>query len=149
MASLKKRGTTYYAQYYLGGEQKRVSLGTSSLQIAKEKIRQIESALARGTDIPLPTKTPIAEVVKAYVDYLHIVKTPRNAQRDIYYLRETFGQDIPALKLKNEKISEKGKKRPCRKRPIIIQTNYFEQITTADIAQHIAAQVRNKGLAPR
>lgn len=149
MASLKKRGSTYYAQYYLGGEQKRVSLGTGSLQIAKEKIRQIESALARGTDIPLPTKTPIAEVVKAYVEYLHTVKTPRNAQRDIYYLRETFGQVCPPLKLKNEKISEKGKKCPCHKRPAIIQTNYFEQITTADIAQHIAAQVRNKGLAPK
>lgn len=149
MASLKKRGKTYYAQYYLGGEQKRVSLGTNSLQVAKEKIRQIESALARGTDIPLPTKTPIAEVVAAYCDYLHTVKTHRNAQRDIYYLRESFGPICPTLKLKNNKISEKGKKRPCRKHPAYIQTNYFEQITTADIAQHIAAQVRNKGLAPK
>ncbi len=149
MASLKKRGKTYYAQYYLGGEQKRVSLGTNSLQIAKEKIRQIESALARGTDIPLPTKTPIAEVVAAYVQHLHTVKTHRNAQRDIYYLRETFGPICPAIKLKNDKISEKGKKRPCRNRPGTIQTNYFEQITTADIAQHIAAQVRSKGLAPK
>ncbi len=148
MACLKKRGKTYYAQYYLGGVQKRVSLGTNSLQVAKEKIRQIESAMARGTDIPLPTKTPIADVVKAYVDYLHTVKTPRNAQRDIYYLREAFGPVCPTLKLKNENISAKGKKRPGRS-PGIIQTNYFEQITTTDIAQHIATQVRNKGLAPK
>jgi integrase len=149
MASLKKRGRTYYAQYYLGGQQKRVSLGTDSLQIAKEKIRQIESALARGTDIPLPTRTPVAEVVAAYVEYLYTVKTPRNAQRDVFYLRETFGPICPALKLKNKKISERGKKRPCRNRPSLVQSYHFEQITTADIAQHIAAQVRAKGLAPK
>lgn len=149
MASLKKRGKTYYAQYYFGGQQKRISLSTDSLQIAKEKIRQIESALARGTDIPLPTRTPVADVVAAYVEYLYTVKTPRNAQRDVFYLRETFGPICPALKLKNEKISERGKKRPCRNRHAYVQVNHFEQITTADIAQHIAAQVRAKGLAPK
>ncbi|MFA5517141.1 MAG: hypothetical protein WDA20_12715 [Desulfuromonadales bacterium] len=95
MASLKRRGKTYYAQYYLGGQQKRVCLGTESLQIAKEKIRQIESALARGTDIPLPTKTPIPEILTAYVQQLRAVKTERNAQRDIFYLREAFGRSAP------------------------------------------------------
>ncbi len=59
MASLRKRGNVYYAQYYVGKRQKRVSLETSSLQVAKEKIRQIESALVREVDIPLPTKTPV------------------------------------------------------------------------------------------
>lgn len=149
MASLKKRGTTYYAQYYQGGQQKRVSLGTGSLQIAKEKIRQIESALARGTDIPLPTKTPIPEIVTAYVAHLRTIRTERNAQRDIYYLREAFGPICPALKLKNENISKKAKKRPAKDAPKPILANHFEQITTADIAQHIAAQVRSKGLAPK
>ena len=82
MASLKQRGKTYYAQYNLGGQQKRVSLHTSSLQIAKEKIRQIESAIARGTDIPLPTRTTVHQVFKAYVQFLNTVKIPRNIQRD-------------------------------------------------------------------
>ena len=47
MASLKKRGNIYYEQYYVGGKKKRVSLETSSLQIAKEKLRQHESARFR------------------------------------------------------------------------------------------------------
>ena len=149
MASLKKRGTTYYAQYYLGGQQKRVCLGTESLQIAKEKIRQIESALARGTDIPLPTKTPIPEILTAYVQQLRAVKTERNAQRDIFYLREAFGPVCPAVQLKSANVSANARRRPCRNRPQPIQTNHFEQITTADIAQHIAVQVRSKGLAPQ
>ena len=97
MASLKKRGKTYYAQYYVGSKQKRVCLNTTTLQIAKEKLRQIESSLMRGTQLPLPTKTPIGKIVAAYVDYLYTVKTPRNTQRDIYYLRETFGVGLPFL----------------------------------------------------
>lgn len=149
MASLKKRGKVYYAQYYQGGKQIRKCLDTESLQIAKEKIRQIESALSRGAEIPLATKTPIAEVVAAYAEYLRSVKLERNAQRDLYYLREAFGPICPAIQLKNPKISEKGKKRPTLNPPKPILANHFEQITTADIAQHIAAQVRTKALAPK
>lgn len=37
MASLKKRGKNYYAQDYVGSRQLRVSLHTTSLQVAKEK----------------------------------------------------------------------------------------------------------------
>jgi hypothetical protein len=126
MACLKKRGKTYYAQYNLGGQQMRVSLHTSSLQIAKEKIRQIESAIARGTDIPLPTRTPLAQVVKAYVQHLSTVKTPRNVQRDIHYLRSTFGPICPELELKNTKISQKGIKRPNKEYVAPIEVNFFE-----------------------
>lgn len=145
MASLKKRGKTYYAQYYQGGQQKRVSLRTSTLQVAKEKIRRIESALMQGSDIPLPT----TEVVTAYVEHLRTIRAERNVQRDTYYLREAFGSICPAISIKNSRISQKAKKRPCKDIPKPILANYFEQVTTADIAQHIASQVRSKGLAPK
>jgi integrase len=149
MASLKKRGKTYYAQYYVGSRQRRVSLHTTSLQVAKEKIRQIESAQARGTDIPLPTRTPLAKVLKAYILNLNTVKTPRNVQRDIHYLRSTFGPICPEMELKNKKISQKGIKRPGKDYVPTIEVNFFEQITTFDIANFIASQVRSKGLAPK
>jgi len=149
MACLKKRGKTYYAQYYVGSRQRRVSLHTTSLQVAKEKIRQIESAQARGTDIPLPTRTPLAKVLKAYIQNLNTVKTPRNVQRDIHYLRSTFGPICPEMELKNKKISQKGIKRPGKDYVPPIEVNFFEQITTFDIANFIASQVRNKGLAPK
>ena len=51
MAGLIRRNKTYYAVYYVGGKQKRVCLHTSSLQIAKEKVRQIESSQLKGEDI--------------------------------------------------------------------------------------------------
>ena len=46
MASLKKRGKNYYAQVYVNGKQRRISLQTTSYKIAAEKHRQIESAHA-------------------------------------------------------------------------------------------------------
>lgn len=60
MASLKRRGKQYYAQYYVGTNQKRINLDTTSLTVAKERLRQLESSLYRGEDIPLPTRTPIS-----------------------------------------------------------------------------------------
>jgi hypothetical protein len=83
MASLRERRGIYYAQYYVGSKQKRVSLHTSSLQIAKAKLRQIESAFARGEDNPLPTRTPIHQIVAAYVQHIRTIKTAKSAQTDI------------------------------------------------------------------
>ncbi len=114
MAGLIKRGNIYHALYYVGKKQKRVSLETSNLQLAKEKLRQIESSLYRGGDSPLPTKTPIATVVANYIEHMWSRKTARSVERDIYYLRETFGPICPDLTLKNPKISAKGKKCPSR-----------------------------------
>ncbi len=47
MAGLVKRGKKYYALYYVGKKQKRVSLNSTSLQIAKDRIRKIEDAQVR------------------------------------------------------------------------------------------------------
>ncbi|RII27749.1 MAG: hypothetical protein CXR31_05850 [Geobacter sp.] len=149
MASLVKRGNVYYAQYMKGGKAKRVSLETDSLRIAKEKVRNIESAFFRGDDVSLPTKTPIAQVVTAYIEYMKTRKTARSVERDTYYLREAFGPICQALALKNAKISAKGKKRPTRHAPQYIEANYFEQITTADISSFISVRVRRQVLAPK
>ena len=117
MASLIKRGNFYYAQYMVGKKAKRVSLETSSLQLAKDKVRQLESSFYRGGDNPLPTKTPIADVVTDYIEYMGTRKTARSVVRDTYYLRESFGPICPALTLKNAKISVNGKKHPTRQAP--------------------------------
>ena len=80
MASLKKRGKVFYAQYYVGKSQKRISLQTTSLQIAKEKLRQIESSLYRDDGLGLPTRTPIEKILNAYVEHIRTVKTAKSAQ---------------------------------------------------------------------
>ncbi|WP_306533803.1 hypothetical protein [Geobacter sp.] len=96
MARLIKRGKTYYAQYYLG-KQKRVNLHTSIPQIAKEKLRQLESSLLRGDDIPLPTRNPLPTVLSAFTNHLYATKQPKNADKIVSYLRAIFGPIAPEL----------------------------------------------------
>jgi hypothetical protein len=77
MAGLYKREKNYYAMCYVGSRKHRISLQTDSLQLAKEKIRQIESGLARGGDCPLPTRTPIKDLLNAYIEHIRGYKTAR------------------------------------------------------------------------
>ena len=111
MASLRTRNGFYYIQYYVGGRQRRKALRTKVLQIAKEKLRQFESARAQGDDNPLPTRTPIAEIVSAYVQHIRQHKTPKSAQTDVYYLREVFGPICQALQITSRKPS--AERKPC------------------------------------
>jgi hypothetical protein len=155
VASLRKRGGVFYAQYYVGGKQRRVSLETEVLQVAKEKVRQLESSLSRGDGVPLPTRTPIAEVVGAYVEHVRAVKTPKSAQTNVYYLRDAFGPICPALEITSRKVGARAKKRPSkpgqdrRRRAQVIESPYFKQITNASIVAFISAQVQSRGLAPK
>ena len=156
MASLKKRGDSYYVQYYLPGKiQRRVNLHTDSFQIAKEKLRRFESAQASGGLVALPTRTPLDEIVNAYVQHIRTIKKPKSAQTDIYYLRDLFGPICEALKITSRKISAKAKKRPPkpgqdrRFTATVIETPYFEQITTAQISTFISGRTQSRGLAPK
>lgn len=155
MASLVRRGKYYSIQYYLGGKLRRLAAGTTVYQVAKEKLRQLESAQARGEDNPLPSRTPIAQVLTAYVQYIRTIKTPKSAQTDIYYLRDAFGPICEAVQVTSRKVSATCKKRPPkpgqdrRRRAITIEADSFEQITTAQIAMFISGQVQSRGLAPK
>ena len=83
MASLIKRGDFYHLQWYQGEKKRRKSLRTDSLQIAKQKLRQFESAQFQGHDCPLPTRTPIGEVVAAFVEHMKAHRPERSWRRDV------------------------------------------------------------------
>src|SRR6476659_3821188 len=137
MASLIERNGVYYITDRLSGKIVRHSLRTDSLQIAKEKLRQYQSAEHRGDDSPLPTRTPIADVVGAYVRHIRTFKSGKSSQTDVYYLRDALGSICDELRVTSRKLSPKAKKRPLkegqdrRRRALVIETTCFEQITTA------------------
>jgi len=159
MASLLQRNKTWYLQDRFNGKIKRVSLRTTSRQLAQEKLRQYESAQFRGTDNPLPTRTPIADVVTAYVEHIRLHKTPKSAQTDVYYLREAFGPICDALRINSRRTSERTRKRKIipgsdmkvdgRCKPHVIEAKCFEQISTANVQTFIDRLVRARGLAPK
>ena len=149
MAGLIRRGTQYYALYRVGGRERRVSLRTDSYQLAREKLRKIESSLLRGSAMPLPTRTPLPAILKAYVEHIRTVKTPRSVRADTFYLREMFGPICADMENSPErKAREAGKPLPPKKGPRI-EADCLENITTADIAAFLTAQVRARGLAPK
>jgi integrase len=154
VASLKKRSGVYYAQWYVGTKQKRVSLKTDSLQVAKERLRQIESKLAQGVDDPMPTRTPIPEIVAAYVRQIRLANTWRSSRTDVFYLRQMFGPCCPEVEITSRKRSPLAAKRPVAEgthtRDMApMEAACFEQITTPQISDFIARMVRGKGLAPK
>ena len=99
MAWLSKRGSVYYIKYWHNGATRRRTTGSSSFQIAKEKLRQFEAARADGDESTLPTRTPIADVLTAYVAHIRTVKTDKSAQTEIYYLRDAFGPVCDAVRI--------------------------------------------------
>ena len=157
MASLVKRGPAFYLQHYVAGKPKRINLKTDSLQVAKEKLRQFESAQARGIDNILPTRTPIADVVTNYVNHIRSRKTAKSAQTDVYYLRDAFGPVCPTIAVNSRKRSPNARKRPIlpalkpdgRRRAPVIEADCFEQVTTAQVSAFITGQVQSRGLAPK
>lgn len=155
MASLLKRNNKYYIRYYVGKKQKTAALHTDSLQIAKEKQREFESAQARGIDNPLKTRTPVAEVLEAYVEHIRAIKTAKSAQTDIYYLREMFGECCDGLRCTSRiRTAKTRKKRPQslqdgRRRLPTIEAECFEAITPAQIGDFIDFKVRDQGLKPK
>jgi hypothetical protein len=98
MSSLIERHGFYSLQVSLGGGRyRRLALHTRSKQMALEQQRQFDSAAARGVDSPLPSRTPIAQVVGAYVRHIRGFTTAKSVQTDIYYLCEAFGPICPEL----------------------------------------------------
>lgn len=152
MASLIKRGRTYQMQWYEGEKKRRVSLKTDSLQIANEKLRQFESARYRGDTCPLPTKTPIGQVVSAFIAHMKAHRPESSWSKDVSYLREMFGECCPELEL-SSKRARRCKQIRCpedrRKKLHPISAPYFEEITTGAISNYIAGRVRILGNAPK
>jgi integrase len=152
MASLCKRNGVFYIQWYEGGKQRRRSLATDSPQIAKEKLRRFESAQFTGHDCPLPTKTPIGDIVGAYVEHMKLNRPENSWKKDLGYLRDLFGECCPALQVSS------GRAKRCRdlrcpedrrKKLHPVGTQIFEEISTPMLADVIAEHVRVKGLAPK
>ncbi len=99
--------------------------------------------------MPLPTRTPLPAICKAYAEHIRTVKTPRSFRADTFYLREMFGPICPELENNAErKAREADKPLPPKPGPRI-EADCLEDIATADIAAFLTAQVRVRGLAPK
>ena len=151
MASLKKRGKTYYAQYYDGDRQVRRCLHTPSLQVAKEKLRKLESRLYRGEDVGGPTKTPTAEILAAYVDHIRATKTAHSVRSDLWYLSDLFGPICDDFSETGIVTTGRQRTRGARRKRkrLRIESRFIEGVTVGEISKVIGGRVRGEGIAPK
>lgn len=147
MAGLSKRGTMYYAIYNVAGKERRRSLNTSSYQLAKERLRKLESTLACGGEEELPTKTRLRDIVEAYVIHMRNTKTANGAKVDTWYLRSIFGPICPALQMDKQKRGQK--KSACKEPQQVLEVAYIEQLTASVISEFISNKVLRQGIAPK
>jgi integrase len=135
----------YYLHYFENGIRHRISLQTTSLQLAREKQRQFESARVRGITEVFPTRTPLGKAVAAYVDHMEVVKTKRGMSSDRSYLRSAFGQVCPQL----EPGRRSRRVRMNTDAVSLLKAAYLEQITSEQVGQFIREKVRSGGIQPK
>jgi integrase len=153
LSSIINRKGTYHLQWFDGGKPKRRSLRTKSKRLAVELQRQFDSKRAQGIENPLPTRTPIGEVVAAYAQYIRVRKTAKSAQTDLCYLRRMFGPCCPEVEDTRRRLDvdpsnrRRGRRQKLKVHPI--SAPCFEQVTTALVSDWLAATVRAEGWAPK
>ena len=135
MAWIADRNGVYYLFWREGKRKRMRSLRTGSVQIAKQKLRQFESAQFQGDPCPLPTKTPIGELLSEYIDNMRTHKTYRSVRVDVFYLRETFGPVCTELAQHSRRNKE------ARNR---IDVGHLEQVSTEDVSRFLSTQVQDK-----
>lgn len=155
MACLARRGKTYYIVIRKNGTEKRKSLKTTSLQVAKAKMRQIELKIVLGNDNLFPTKTALADILDSYVRHVRTQKTRKGAATDICNLRNTFGPVCEGLQPSRHNACGKLRKKDDtsrsvrRHKPPRLQAGYLEDVTTVQVSTFLAELVQVRGLSPK
>ena len=148
-SSLKKRNDIYYLHYFEHGVRNRVSLETDSLRLAQDKQRQFDSSRVRGEDTTLATRTPLVEIIPAYIRHMQARFTKNGFVADLSTLRQMFGPICTELEHGRRSQKALRVRVDGRLRDPVIAATYLEQISTAQISEFILERVRRCGLQPK
>jgi integrase len=145
-SSIKKRGKVFYLRFSENGVHKRISLHTDSLQAAKERQRQFDSARARGEQDLFPTETPLAGAVASYAAHMKATRTRHGYTADLSYLRNAFGPICDVLKPRRRCNKTPQDSADVQRHEPVIRAVYIEQVTTAQVSDFIRDHVQRYGL---
>jgi hypothetical protein len=154
MASIYKRGTTWWIHYLVEGRSVSRSLKTTNKRIAQDIKKNLEALEVTG-QLPRPSKTPVGPLLQAYCEYLARTQTSQGARKDRSYLRAFFGPCCPALepelpvphKYRKPDAPPRKAKDPLAKRHVRVRT--LEQVTPAVIASFVRTRVVHDGLSAK
>lgn len=150
MASLFKRRKQYWVSYYINGVQVRRSLQTTSMRVARDKLKQIEYELATG-DLQLSSELPLPEVLEDFCRHLMSVRTNKSYKNDFSRLRVVFGPVCPALKIRPPGSPDRlpGKRADDKYAGKHIKAQLLEDISPQVISRFLAARERQDGWSPK
>lgn len=99
MATIYKRGKTWWLSYRSLGKNVAISLKTQNARVAEEARKQYEALDVMGL-LPTPSRTPIGPLLQSLCDYWRSNRPSKSAENDIGRLRGIFGPCCDALKLR-------------------------------------------------
>ena len=98
MASIYRRGKTWWIEYLVNGKRKQQSLRTTNERVARDRKKQYE-ALGTVNQLPEPSSTPIIPLLESFCRHLKATGTRESAKTDISRLRGFFGPCSLSLRL--------------------------------------------------
>jgi len=154
MASIYKRGKTWWIHYVVGGKSVSKSLKTGDERAAIAKKRQFD-ALDELQQLPQPSNTPIELVLQSFCEFLMATGTRKSAKNDMSRLRGFFGPRCKALKLGSH-VPRKFRQ-PDRKLPLIpdklrschVPAHRLEDISAELISNHILERRAKDHIGPK
>ena len=154
MASIYKRGKTWWIHYLVGGKPVSKSLKTGDERIAIAKKKQFD-ALNELHQLPQPSSTPIETVLQSFCDFLMANGTRKCAKNDMSRLRGFFGPRCRALRLGSH-VPRKFRQ-PNRKLPLIpdklrnchVPARRLEDISAELISNHILERRAKDHIGPK
>jgi len=152
MASIFKRGTTWYVKYYVNGKQVYESLHTRSERAAKLAKKRIEADEVRG-DLLAPSRTHLGDFLQDFCEFLSTIRTSKSYSADTSLLRVFFGPLCPALQLG----SHVNRRFRDGEEPTIpdvfkrrhVKASYLEDVTPDIIEGFLSRRIRLDGISPK
>lgn len=153
MASIYKRGKTWWIKYHLRGTRIQQSLQTTNERIAHARKCQFEYRLATG-GLVLPSEIPIKQFLDDFCHHLRTIRSRKSYKNDISYLRTFFGPICPSLEPGN--TSNKSKHLRKKKPKVFdlfkgrhVHVNLLEQVSSELVSQFISRRVQQDGISPK
>lgn len=150
MASIYKRGRTWWIQYRVGGKNVQRSLNTTNEQVARKKKKQFEGLEVTG-QLDLPSKTPIVPFLESFCAFLQQHRSTHSYKADASYLRGFFGPICKAL-MPGPRLrqgDEVVEARSSAWSPHRVNVRFLEDITPLVVNHFITERVNRDGISPK
>ena len=146
MASIYRRGKTWWVSYRVGGRSISKSLNTSNGREAVEIKKQLEARKTNGL-LPKPSITPIGPLIQSLCDFWRATRRHKGAENDIGRLRGVFGCCCVALGIR----SHTPKQFRTSKRNVVEVSDFrsgrylpvrkLEDLTSSGIAEYLHGRI--------